>query len=151
MLMIRPARADEVGLLSDLAIRSKGHWGYDADFLEACRAELTVDPARLDRESVWVASNDDVVVGFSALRVEADEAELTDLFVDPSRIGVGIGRALWVHTVEESRLHSVVSLRIEADPHAEDWYLRRGAVRIGETPSGSIPGRMLPLLEYRIV
>jgi hypothetical protein len=25
-----------------------------------------------------------------------------------------------------------------------------GAVRTGEVPSGSIPGRMLPMLEYRI-
>ncbi len=137
-------------MLSDLAMRSKGHWGYDADFLEACRDELTVDPRRLETEAVWVACEDDVVLGFSALRVYDGEAELTDLFVDPDHIGSGVGRALWDHTVDEARLRGTISLRIESDPHAEGWYLGRGAVRVGETPSGSIPGRVLPLLEYRI-
>jgi hypothetical protein len=38
-------------------------------------------------------------------------------------------------------------MRIEADPHAEAFYLGRGARCVGTAPSGSIPGRMLPLLE----
>jgi hypothetical protein len=33
---------------------------------------------------------------------------------------------------------------IDADPNAEAFYLAMGAVRIGQTPSGSIPGRVLP-------
>ena len=150
MLVIRPATEDEVGLLTDLALRSKGHWGYDADFLEACRAELTIEPDRLETESVWVATQDDAIVGFSALLIDDGGAELTGLFVDPVHIGAGVGRALWDHTIEASRARGVVRLRIEADPHAEEWYLGRGASRVGEAPSGSIPGRMLPLLEYRV-
>jgi hypothetical protein len=43
-VLIRPARPDECELLSELALRSKGCWGYDAEFLEACRAELTLVP-----------------------------------------------------------------------------------------------------------
>lgn len=150
MLVIRPARDVEVGLLSDLAMRSKAHWGYDADFLKACRAELTLDPTRLESESIWVATQDDVIVGFSALLVDDGGAQMTDLFVDPAHIGAGVGRALWDHTIEAGRIRGVVRIRVEADPHAEEWYLRRGAVRVGETPSGSIPGRMLPLLEYYV-
>ena len=34
-LSIREARPDEAELLSELAFRSKAHWGYDAEFLEA--------------------------------------------------------------------------------------------------------------------
>lgn len=33
-LVIRRARADEAGTLSELAFRSKAHWGYDDDFME---------------------------------------------------------------------------------------------------------------------
>jgi hypothetical protein len=39
---IRPARPDEAGAISALALRSKGHWGYDAAFLAACRENLTI-------------------------------------------------------------------------------------------------------------
>ena len=38
------------------------------------------------------------------------------------------------------------SLRIEADPNALGFYQAMGASQIGEAPSGSIPGRTLPVL-----
>lgn len=147
---IRLAREEETGLLSELAMRSKGYWGYDAAFLEACRDELTVSSGRLAAGTVWVAYRGDEILGFSALGGEGDDVELTDLFVDPDHIGQGVGRALWDHTVEEGRRRGIARFRIEADPHAEAWYLRRGSVRVGEVPSGSIPGRMLPLLRYEV-
>ena len=34
--------AQDAAALSELALRSKGYWGYDATFLEACRDELTL-------------------------------------------------------------------------------------------------------------
>ena len=34
-LHLRPGRKGEARLLSDLALRSKGHWGYDQAFLDA--------------------------------------------------------------------------------------------------------------------
>ncbi|HEY6741630.1 MAG TPA: hypothetical protein VI110_04665, partial [Lapillicoccus sp.] len=54
---IADGRADEAGTLSDLALRSKAHWGYGAAFLEACRDELTLRPeqaagTRVLRDSV---------------------------------------------------------------------------------------------------
>ncbi len=36
-ISIRPAQPEEAALLSDLALRSKAHWWYDADFLASCR------------------------------------------------------------------------------------------------------------------
>ena len=50
-MTIRPARAGEEAELTELAIRSKGHWGHDAAFLERARPELTVRPEHLRRFS----------------------------------------------------------------------------------------------------
>jgi hypothetical protein len=41
---LRAARTDEAYLLGELALTSKGHWGYDRAFLDACRAELAFRP-----------------------------------------------------------------------------------------------------------
>ena len=41
-------------------------------------------------------------------------------------------------------------LTILADPNAAAFYERAGAVRIGEAPSDSVPGRLLPLYEVRL-
>lgn len=50
--------------------------------------------------------------------------------------------------MEVARALGLSSLLIDADPNAEGFYLRMGAERVGEVPSGSISGRMLPLLRY---
>jgi hypothetical protein len=41
-------------------------------------------------------------------------------------------------------------LRIEADPNAVGFYRAMGAEQIGEAPSGSVPGRSLPLLAFKL-
>jgi hypothetical protein len=46
-LEIRPARPGEAAALSALAMRSKAHWGYDQEFLEAVRPVLTFTEADL--------------------------------------------------------------------------------------------------------
>jgi len=46
---VRPARAGEEGELSELGVRSKGHWDYDAAFLERARPQRHVvgEPRRV--------------------------------------------------------------------------------------------------------
>lgn len=135
--------------LSALALRSKGCWGYDADFLEACRQELTITPDRLPREVMTVATDGPggTTLGYSAMAPGRPTAELTDLFVEPVAIGSGVGARLLARAGDDARAAGARSLRIEADPFAAAWYRRRGARDVGTVPSGSIPGRILPLLE----
>ena len=147
-MAIRDARAEDAGELTELALRSKAHWGYDAEFIEACRPELTVSRDRVLEETIRVAEREGSIVGFASVRGSDAGWELLDLFVEPEHIGSGVGRALWDDAVSIARLGNGLTLRIEADPNAEPWYRRRGAVTVGEIPSGSIPGRTLPLLEY---
>lgn len=35
--MMRDAAATDLALLSEIAFRSKAHWGYETVFMEACR------------------------------------------------------------------------------------------------------------------
>jgi GNAT superfamily N-acetyltransferase len=150
-LQLRAGRRDEARLLTELALRSKGYWGYDQAFLDACRAELTLTPEEVERRRVTVAEVDGRVVGFYALAGEPPQGTLEDLFVEPDHIGTGVGRALWEHAMVAARTLGFECLTLEADPGAESFYLAMGAHRIGSVPSGSIPGRVLPLLEVRIV
>jgi len=146
--MMRPARCDEIAALSDLAFRSKAYWGYDDAFMEACRGELTVHEADLERFHVFLLEREHAISGFGAVAPGEPEAELWWLFVDPASIGSGAGRTLWQHAVALARSLGVRTLRIESDPNAEGFYLAMGAVRIGEAPSQSIAGRSIPVLEF---
>lgn len=143
---LRAGRAEEAGRLSDLALRSKGHWGYDAAFLEACRVDLRVT-ASMAVEAV-VAEVAGEVGGFHFLEEASGDSggRLGMLFVDPAHIGSGLGRVLFDDAVTAARSRRWTVLLIDADPGAEAFYLRMGARRIGEVASGAIPGRLLPQL-----
>jgi len=79
-----------------------------------------------------------------------DEALLTDLFVEPERIGRGYGRRLWVHAVGSARRLGCAMLTVHSDPHAEDFYLAMGAERHGTVPSTVFPDRLLPLMRVAL-
>ena len=83
-IRIRPALPEEAQLLSELALRAKGHWGYDQDFLEACRSELTLTPDYIAASPVFVLEEGAHVIGFYGLREQGNELELLYLFVEPS-------------------------------------------------------------------
>lgn len=144
---MRPAEPAEAGPISELALRSKAHWGYDDGFLAACRAELTVHPEQCDGVHVVVAVRGAALLGFYGLAGIAPRGELWNLFVDPPAIGTGIGGLLLRDAVRRARGLGMAVLTIDADPYAEAFYLHAGAVRIGSVPSGSLPGRVLPRLE----
>lgn len=149
-MQIRAAKPDEAAILSDLALRSKAHWGYDEAFLRACRAELTLRPDDVAAQRATVAQDGDRVVGFYTLNGQAPEGELGCLYVEPAHIGSGIGSRLWHHAVDTARTLNLKRFTIDADPYAEDFYQKMGAVRIGSVPSGSIPGRLLPQMAYHL-
>ncbi|MFF2653434.1 GNAT family N-acetyltransferase [Streptomyces sp. NPDC058045] len=149
-VLIRPARVTEAGPLSELALRSKAHWGYDADFLAACRDELTVRAEEFGDGRTAVAERDGHILGFTTLGGEPPAGELRMMFVEPGAIGRGIGRLLFQHTLAAARDQGFARLTIDSDPNAEPFYRAMGAVRIGEVPSGSIAGRVLPLMSVTI-
>lgn len=147
-MRIRDGRPEDAALLTAIALRSKAHWGYDAAFLEACRAELTVDPDAVSPRRILVALEGDRVVGFVAVDGEPPVGEIGLLFVEPNRIGRGAGRALFEAAIERARAGGFAALTIDSDPGAEGFYLHMGAVRVGVAPSASIAGRLLPRLRY---
>jgi GNAT superfamily N-acetyltransferase len=77
-------------------------------------------------------------------------AELSSLFVEPAQLRCGAGRQLFDWAKRTARGAGAAYLVIEADPHAAGFYRRMGAIDAGTVPSGSIPGRMLPLLKLSL-
>ncbi|MCW2870403.1 GNAT family N-acetyltransferase [Actinacidiphila oryziradicis] len=149
-MLIRAAALAEAELLTELAMRSKAHWGYDETFMAACRDELTMLPHELEPCRTTVAERSGSILGFVTLEGSPPEGILGMMFVEPDAIGRGVGRRLFEHAVATARELGFERFTIDADPNAEPFYLAMGAVRIGTAPSGAIPGRMLPLLAVTI-
>lgn len=147
---VRRARPDEAATLSALALRSKAYWGYEPNFLAACRPELTIRAETIEAGDVYLLEEGRRAVGFYSLARWKADIELSHFFVDPPYIGSGAGRALWEHAVERACALGFERLLIQSDPNAEGFYLRLGAHRIGDVPSSAREGRLLPLLLYSL-
>jgi GNAT superfamily N-acetyltransferase len=145
-LLIRAPDIAELPALSELCMRSKAVWGYDAAFIEACRAELSLDPRDLDCSRIVVAARGNAVLGVAQVRMAGDEAELLKLFVEPTALRGGVGQALFAWATATAKGLGALRMTIEADPDAAPFYRRLGARDTGLVPSGSIAGRWLPRL-----
>ena len=145
-LLIRAPDVTELPALSELCMRSKAVWGYDADFMAACLKELTFVPGDLVSSRIAVAAQGKSVLGVAQVKMMGRDADLQKLFVEPSALRGGVGKALFDWAIDAAREMGASQMIIEADPDAAPFYRRLGARDIGLALSGSIAGRMLPKL-----
>jgi GNAT superfamily N-acetyltransferase len=135
-------------------VRSKAHWGYDAQFMRQADRSLQIDPAAIAAGRVFVAtgrSGDLLGVVDCCALPEPGAFDLLHLFIEPSAVRRGIGRALFQAACAWCVAQGGSRLLILSDPNAAAFYQRLGAQLIGEAPSDAIPNRLLPLLEYPLV
>lgn len=115
--------------------------------MNAARNDLTISPVEIEANHVFVLEHDLQIVGFYELMEHTpQETELLWLFVDPSSIGAGYGKKLWIHAVETAWADGYKRMKIKSDPYVEGFYLRQGAQRVGEVPSTVQPDLLFPLL-----
>jgi GNAT superfamily N-acetyltransferase len=141
------AKPSEAATLSAIAWAAKAFWGYPSHWMEQWREQLTIAPNFIAENETFAAIINRQTVAFHALLQTADVLRLEHLWVLPNWMGQGIGRTLFRHAAERAAARGVLSLTIEADPHAEPFYQHMGATRVGTTTS-EIDGcrRELPLL-----
>ena len=149
MQIIR-ARPEDAAALTEIAFAAKRHWGYPERWIQVWSDILTVTPELVTRNPTFSATEDGCAVGFYSLTPKP-RPDLNHLWVLPSAMGRGIGRALFEHAVEQAKELGFATFEIEADPNAEAFYLHMGAKRTG-TNVTEIDGqrRDLPLLMYQM-
>src|SRR5262252_1613332 len=111
--MIRAPRIEELPSLSELCLRSKAIWGYNGEFLEACRSELSFDQRDLQLTSIAVAEDGGTVVGVAQVKVIGNEADLLKLFVEPCALRRGVGGTLFAWATNVAREEGATRLIID--------------------------------------
>ncbi|MEW1639738.1 GNAT family N-acetyltransferase [Streptomyces sp. NPDC093801] len=156
MAKARPARPGEAAALTALVMRSKAHWGYGAEFLAECAAELRVREEELTTRRIVVAEDArGEALGVASLEDGGDAggpdgggspgtARLGLLFVEPSAIGRGLGRLLYLDAVRRAAALGFRRLLIDADPHAAGFYRAMGAVPAAGSPPGLVRFEVAP-------
>ena len=146
-MIIRRALTTEAEALTHIAQDAKRYWGYPEHWLKVWQDDLTILPNFVENNPVYVAEDEGNVLGFYALVMGADKAQLDHLWVAPAHIGSGVGKELFIHAMQNAAGQDISEVEISSDPNAEGFYKKMGAHRIGETVS-EIDGqsRTLPRL-----
>lgn len=133
IVTIRRAEAADAATLTAIALDAKRHWDYPEEWIALWTPSLTITPAFISAHDVFVAACGGQMAGFYSLVSARARWELDHLYVRPAHMGRGIGRRLFRHAARRLHVRAPgVTLFIEADPHAEPFYLRMGATRVGE-------------------
>ena len=152
-LRIRAAAFSDVPVLCDIAWAAKAHWPYPPEWLESWRAALSLTAPDLERWRVRVAELRALgVVGFSAASTGAPSWVVEHLWVLPASHGLGVGRALLLDVLAAARMSGATVVELDADPHAEPFYLRMGGTRVTTIPAPmpGDPGRQLPRIHFDV-
>lgn len=145
------ARPLHAKALTDITIKAKRHWGYPETWIQLWLPLLTVTPDYISVNETWVASADNQPIGYYSLKYDGEALWLDNLWVLPEYMGRGIGKLLFGHALERSRVQNAPLLKIEADPNAVGFYERMGARKAGErhaTVESQV--RVLPILEIKL-
>lgn len=146
-MQIRPARIEDAATLTTIAHDAKRHWGYPEHWIKHWQDDLTISPDFVASNQVYVAESEGDLLGFYALIIRHDKAELDHMWVAPAHIGTGVGKELFIHAMQNAARRDISEVAILSDPNAEGFYRKMGAHRNGETVS-EIDGqsRILPHL-----
>ncbi|MBV6402801.1 MAG: hypothetical protein CNIPEHKO_03115 [Anaerolineales bacterium] len=150
-MLIRKVRADEYGLLSELAISAKRHWGYPERWMEIWTPQLTFAHDYFEEHEGWAAIDDEKPIAFYTLEDKDGIAWLENLWVLPEYIGRGVGKELFHHAMILARGRGYKWLQLDADPNALGFYEKMGMKKIGERHS-EVDGstRVLPIMEIAL-
>ena len=147
-MLIRRAVEHEAGALSAIAMAAKAYWPYTPSQLEAWRDDLTISAELIASSPTYVAELDGEIAGFYSLIHEGQTWNLEHLWVAPSHMRRGVGRALLSHALGLAARDGAESIAIDADPYAEPFYVACGARRVGAVaaPVEGHPDRQRPQL-----
>ena len=132
--IVRRATAADLPAINALIQASSTYHGEYRPML----ATYAVSPTQVERDQMYVAEQDGVIVGLYSLTLgEAPELDL--MFVADQLQGSGLGRALIAHLKETARQLGVHEIKIVSHPPSVGFYKRVGAVEVGDaTPDPAI-------------
>lgn len=149
---IRRALPEEAGTLTQIAYAAKRHWRYPESWIEEWKADLTITSKFIAANEVFVAIVNDEIAGCCALVVTDTLAEIEHMWIRPELMGGGVGRALFEHARDRAKELRLAVLELSADPNAEGFYERMGAMRVGDVAAGigGAEQRVLPRMRIEL-
>ena len=141
---------NDAEILTEITKASKAFWGYSLEQMQLWDKILTIDEIYIDKNFVYKLAIENQIIGYySYYFIDEKNIMLDNLFVLPEYIGKGFGNHLMKDFIIRIKSNETVEkIRLEADPNAENFYLKNGFKTIGKIET-SINNRFLPIMEFQ--
>lgn len=147
---IRPATLLDLPAINEVMRLSKGHWGYDQNFMDKFLYYLGLTPEYLFMSSTRLLFLGDDLIGFYSLMPKKTGLELDHFFIHPQFMRSGWGMKLWKDCCKTVKELNVREFSLWSDPHAEQFYIKLGCKKVGKAKSDLLPNRYLSVYQYKI-
>lgn len=143
-MIIKQAISADAETLTHITRKSKAHWGYSVEQIEAWAEELTISKIYIDINQVFKLLIEDKTIAYYSYYMEDDTTiRLDNLFVLPDHMRKGIGSYLIKDFLARIKAIDIQRVVLESEPNAIDFYKHFGFIKTGERES-STKGRHLP-------
>jgi GNAT superfamily N-acetyltransferase len=167
-MRIREAEARDAEILAQIHVRAwqEAYRGQlTDDYLDglsvADRAEQWRGSLAHQRETwrTWVAEDGGAVIGWATTGPSEDAdaedrtGEVYAIYLEPDRVGTGIGRALFAHAVDDLRQRGFATVTLwvlETNERARRFYEIAGWKPDGAVSSEHVDCEMRPTTRYRV-
>lgn len=123
-----PAVVDDAEELSNLANRSKRHWGYSKESMELWKQSLTITEDFLEKHTVIKAMLEDEIVGFFALEEIQPTTQIAQYWVDTPFMRKGYGSEMFNYLKSFLKSKEVEKVNLLLDPNGLNFFKKRGGV-----------------------
>ena len=164
---IREAKPADAWAIAEIHVRSwqAAYRGQlTDDYLDGLRVEDRIDQHRQSLEApmadwrTWVAEEDGRIVGFAVTGPSQDAdadpktGELYAIYLEPDRVGTGLGRTLFAYAVEDLRsrgFRTATLWVLETNEQARRFYAVAGWRPDGIVTTERVDCEMRPTIRYR--
>ena len=167
-LRIREAEPKDARAIAEIHVRAwqDAYRGQlDDDYLDELKVEDRLEMHQRALESppaeyrMWLAEEDGRAVGFAVTAKSEDAdaedrtAELYAIYLEPDRVGTGVGRELFAHAIDDLRergFRTATLWVLETNEGARRFYEIAGWKPDGTVTSERVDCEMRPTVRYRV-
>lgn len=134
------ARSESLMNINLLIQNSKSFWNYPQSYLDKAIPLLMVDEPYLNENAAFELRVNEELVGFLAFVLTGDEVHLDHLWIEISKINMGIGKHALLFAEKYALENGWSELITYPDPPAEGFYLKNGFLDTGRRIPSRVEG-----------
>lgn len=145
-----PAIVDDSEELTDLAFRSKRHWGYSNEAMELWNENLTITKDFINTHTVIKAVlGEDEIAGFFSLEEIKPTTRIVHFWIDTPYLRKGYGTYLFNYMLRYLKERHVEKATLVIDPNSFKFFEKKGGIIVNKIEH-KVKNKFLSIIEFSI-